>query len=183
MAMRRNGLAAADSEPRVPRWLAACVLTLSAALLALAGGCGTKSDANNTAGPETLDVSILGRVFRLELALDDATRFQGLSDRENIGAEGGMLFVFPDMRERNFVMRRCPNPIDILFLSETGRIVKTHAMKPDPPGAREDDLTPYPSVWPTAAAIELRGGTIVTLGIQEGQKIDLPMDALKKRAR
>lgn len=153
------------------------------ALLALAGGCGTRNDANNTAAPETMDVTISGRTFRLDLALDEATRFQGLSDRENIPENGGMLFVFSDVRERRFVMRRCPNPIDILFISETGRIVKTHEMKPDPPGTREGKLVTYPSEWPALAAIELRGGTIVKLGIAEGQKIDLPLDALKKRAR
>lgn len=165
----------------IPRWLTACALVI--ALLAIATGCGTRSDSHKNAALETMDVAISGRTFRLELATDDATRFQGLSDREDIPADGGMLFVFPDARERNFVMRRCPNPIDILFLSETGRIVKTHAMKPDPPGTREDNLASYPSGWPAAAAIELRGGTIVTLGIAEGQKIDLPMEALKKRAR
>src|ERR1041385_5543414 len=67
------------------------------------------------------DVNLDGKKFHLELALDDTTRFKGLSDRTDIPADGGMLFVFPRPVTTAFVMRDCPVPIDIIFLDGSGR--------------------------------------------------------------
>ena len=60
-------------------------------------------------------VTIKDKEFKLELALDDEKRFKGLSDRKEIPKDGGMLFVFKRAEEREFVMRDCPIPIDIIF--------------------------------------------------------------------
>jgi len=134
---------------------------------------------------DKLAVVIDGRTFKLELALDDAARHQGLSDRKEIAADGGMLFVFPDVEMREFVMRRCLVPIDIIFLDPAGRVVATHAMKVEPPEKRESEwqLARYSSQWEAQYAIELKGGTLETMKIEAGHRIDLPLDDLKKRAR
>ena len=58
----------------------------------------------------TQQVTIKSETFTLELALDDASRLQGLSDRAEIAEDGGMLFVFPREEKREFVMRRCLVP-------------------------------------------------------------------------
>ncbi len=94
-----------------------------------------------------------------------------------------MIFVFPDADQRDFVMRRCPIPIDILFLDPTGRIVQMYAMKPEPPQTTEENLHRYSSDWPAQFAIELRGGTLAHLDLAAGQKVELPVDDLKSRAR
>lgn len=157
---------------------ATAIAALAALLLALAS-CNSKP-ANEA---RTQSVNIDGKPFVLDLALDDAARFKGLSDRTNIPADGGMLFVFPEAEVHDFVMRRCPNPIDILFLDPTGRVVMTHAMKPEPEGTREEDLLRYSSRWPVQFAIELRGGTLERLNLPKGAKIELPLAELKRRAR
>ena len=136
-----------------------------------------------TGKPGTQAVTIAGRTFHLELAMDDASRLQGLSDRAEIPADGGMLFVFPQPRSVSFVMRRCLVPIDIIYLDPNGRVVQTHAMQVEPYDTPERKLRLYPSQWPAQFAIELRGGTLETLGLQLGQKIDMPLDALKQQAR
>jgi len=128
-------------------------------------------------------VRIADRSFDLELALDDAARVQGLSDRKSIAQDGGMLFVFPDAAVRQFVMRRCYVAIDILFISPAGRITAMHEMQVEPIDRAEDDLHRYSSSEPAIAAIELAGGTIRTLGVKPGQRIDLPWEDLKRRAR
>ncbi|MBI1335530.1 MAG: hypothetical protein GC164_01055 [Phycisphaera sp.] len=128
-------------------------------------------------------VRIADRTFTLELALDPQARFRGLSDRKEIAPDGGMLFVFPVPQKMGFVMRRCLVPIDILFLDGGGRIVSTHAMQLEPYDTPEDKLTVYNSGYPAQFAIEIRGGTLGTLGLRNGDKIDLPLGALKDRAR
>jgi uncharacterized membrane protein (UPF0127 family) len=153
-----------------PLLLLLCVLQLT--------GCRGAA----TAG-DTLDVTIGGERFRLELALDDAQRFAGLSDRDHIAPDGGMLFVFPDTARRAFVMRRCLVPIDIIFLSHNGLIVSMHRMAVEPYDTPEHRLKRYDSGWPAQYAIELAGGTLDRLSLESGRRIDLPHEELRRRAR
>lgn len=132
---------------------------------------------------DTLELTIAGRDFTLELALDRESRYQGLSDRPSIADDGGMLFAFPDAQVRTFVMRRCLVPIDIVFLSPTGRVLAMHEMQLEPYDTPENDLRRYSSHWPAQFAIEFKAGTIEALGMEEGQKIGLPLERLKGRTR
>jgi uncharacterized membrane protein (UPF0127 family) len=144
-------------------------------------GCGAqRTDAT---GQATQPVTIAGRSFELELALTPEARYQGLSGREHIAADGGMLFAFPDSRERAFVMRDCLVPIDIIFLDGQGRVVRTHQMTVEPKDTPEHELTRYPSGWPAQFAIELKGGLLDELDVKKGQRIALPLKRLKQRAR
>jgi len=139
-------------------------------------GCSTDTT------PTTQRVTLRDRTFTLELALDDATRYKGLSGREAIAEDGGMLFVFPHARVLQFVMRDCPAPIDVIFLGPNGRIVALHAMRPEP-GVAEADLARYSSKWDAQFAIEVKGGTIAQLGLEPGEAVALPLERLKRLAR
>lgn len=174
--------------------MAACAASLP--------GCDEPEATGKDATTE--EVKISGKTFKLELALNNETRFKGLSGRTDIPADGGMLFVFADrdVASQSFVMRDCPVPIDIIYLDRSGRIVAMHEMTAEeprtdaekelssPPGypdwaktnpAYEGRLKKYPSKYATQFVIELKGGTLKTLGLKEGQKIDLDIAALKKR--
>ncbi|MEL7088187.1 MAG: DUF192 domain-containing protein [Planctomycetota bacterium] len=131
----------------------------------------------------TRDVEIGGETFTLELAMTGPARLQGLSDRESIADDGGMLFVFPNEAEREFVMRRCLVPIDILFLGPTGKVIAAHAMAVEPAGTPERELTRYGSRGKSAVAIELAGGTLERLGFGVGDTVSLPIMELKRRAK
>lgn len=157
------------------------MLTLMAMLCVISlSGCDGKVQPKAGA---LLPVEIAGRTFHLELALDEDARFQGLSDRPSIDADGGMLFVFPRPRELNFVMRRCLVPIDLIYLGPGGRIVSMHTMQVVPYDTPEFQLKYYNSGWPAQFAVELKAGSIDELGLKTGQKIDLPLQALKQLAR
>lgn len=148
-------------------------------LMGSLGGCS----ANPNGGSDHARVVIAGETFNLELALDDTARYKGLSGRKEIATDGGMLFVFPAADQLYFVMRDCFVPIDILFLDPNGRVVNTHRMTVEPPGTPNDKLPLYPSTWPSQFAIELKGGTLDRLKIKEGDKVEMPIDELKRRAR
>jgi len=68
----------------------------------------------------------------MELAVSTKQRVRGLSDRDSLSADAGMLFVLPKPEVVGFVMRRCRFPIDIVFLDPDGRIVAMHEMVLDP---------------------------------------------------
>ncbi len=171
------------------------LLAVLSALLALGpASCDDRSSAT------IATVSISGKSFHLELALDTQARFRGLSERTYIEPDGGMLFVFPrdQIAVHAFVMRDCPIPIDIIYLDPSGRVVASHAMTAEPPrdpargeGTPADANNPqynsrlkgYSSRFPSQFVIELAGGTLAKLNLKEGDVITFDRDALLKRAR
>jgi hypothetical protein len=140
--------------------------------------------------PVTEEIQIAGRVFRLEVAADDAGREQGLMDRNSIEPDRGMLFIHPEEDRRSFWMANCRCDMDLIFLDRLGRIVALHKMKKEPPrGAHEGQasyerrLKRYSSRRPAQFAIELRAGSIDDLKLKEGDRIDLPAARLIGAAR
>jgi hypothetical protein len=176
--------------------LAGGVLLLGAGgALVLTGGL-PGCDEQTARGVET--VKLGNKTFHLELANTGPTRMRGLSERDFIEQDGGMLFVFPDnqVRVQSFVMRDCPIDIDIIYLDSGGRILAMHEMKAEAPRgpsegvpgstdnmAYEQRLKRYPSKFPAQFAIELRGGTIKTLDIKEGDQLSLNVKRLKADAQ
>lgn len=144
-------------------------------------------------------VSIAGGVYKLEMALTTEVRYKGLSGRETIDADGGMIFVFEKPLKLAFVMRDCLVDIDIIFLDPFGTITAMHHMPTEPPrdesepkptDPRQPDpyeqrLKKYPSKTAAQFAIELKGGTLKLLDppLKRGQKIKLDLKKLKKYAK
>lgn len=160
---------------------------------------------------ETVDVKLDGKTFKLELAATDEQRFRGLSGRTEIAADGGMLFTFQRPSRQNFVMRDCPIAIDIIYVDATGRITAMHHMQPEAERSEEEKVLPedaripvwartndkyeerlkkYSSKFDAIIVIELRANTLNIegsnpkgLNLKVGQKLDLDMAALRKRAK
>ncbi len=153
-------------------------------------------------GLELVPVTVAGEKFMVELAIDEDTIVRGLGSRESIPDDGGMLFVFDDVRPRSFLMRDCLVDIDIAFLSPSGRVVAMHTMKVEPPrgedegevgetGTLQDSaasrayherLPKYTSRYRAQFALELKAGTFSRLGVKEGDSISFDKAGLKKRA-
>lgn len=131
-------------------------------------------------------VNLDGTDYSLTIVADDATRERGLGGVESLPEKGGMLFVFPDSRLRAFVMRDCLIDIDILFLDPSGRIVAMHHMPVEPPQTEsenaiqyENRLKRYSSRFGAQYAIEIDGGQLKTMNLQEGQLINLDTEYLQ----
>ncbi len=167
------------STPRPIGWLAA--------LLLIPGlSCG----ASKTLDPEAIWVAIGGETFQLELAVDPATRYRGLSGRDSIPRNGGMLFVMARSEPFAMVMRDCAVPIDVAFLDSEARVIAIQEMQPEPPRRRDESpiayerrLRPYSSGGPARFAIETAGGRLHQLGLAVGQRIPLDSAGLMERAR
>lgn len=129
--------------------------------------------------------------FFLEPALDNDTRFRGLSERTTIDEDGGMIFVFTSSAVRKFVMRDCPIDIDIVYVDSGGRVIAAHAMVPEEPqregesdGDYEERLKRYSSRYACDVVIELQGGMIERLGLEEGEVVKIHgLKDLKARAK
>ncbi len=165
---------------RRPLWI-----LLALTLLIPLAGCSKPAIVDGM-----MPVEISGKTFLLEIVADDATRERGLGGRTELDPDKGMLFSFPDAKIRYFVMRDCFIDIDIIFLDSAGRITAMHHMPiEEPKGANESQLayerrlTRYSSRYNARYAIELLGGTLETLDLQEGQLIKLDTEYLETITR
>jgi uncharacterized membrane protein (UPF0127 family) len=104
--------------------------------------------------------------FNLELAKTEADRFQGLSERDGIAPNSGMLFDFGANGEWRMVMRKMRFPIDMVWVAQDKKIVHI-----------EHNATPaeYPEVYksetPAYYVVELPSGTMKRLNVQVGDSI------------
>lgn len=61
--------------------------------------------------------------FRVEVADTAEKRRWGLMYRTELGADEGMLFVFPEERNQLFWMKNTPLSLDIIFMDRRRRVV------------------------------------------------------------
>jgi uncharacterized membrane protein (UPF0127 family) len=128
--------------------------------------------------------------FRLEIAATEAARGQGLMWRTEVAADGGMIFIYPDVRRRSFWMANCLVDIDIIFLDQEAMVVRTHRMKAERPRAPRESrvayhrrMHHYSSRRPAQMAIELKAGSLDRLDVRVGDRIALDLPRLKAMAR
>ena len=167
------------------------LLVLFAAIVAFTGMFYMPS-CDDKGGADTITAKIGGKTFFLEVAADDPTRLKGLMGRTHIDEDGGMVFVFPPHKVivQGFWMKNCLTDIDILYLDGSGRVLASHTMKVEPPkradeteAAYEKRCPTYSSQFTSPIAIEIQPGMIAKLGVKPGDKVELDVESLKKRAR
>lgn len=72
------------------------------------------------------------RTFRLEIADTDDEQRLGLGDRDALGYDDGMLFVYPNERRLCFWMKDMRIPIDMIWLDGAKKVLKVEAnVKPE----------------------------------------------------
>ena len=76
------------------------------------------------------EASLGGATWRVEIAADEESRKQGLSGRQSLAADGGMLFVFESPRRVCLWMRDALLPLDAVFLDSRLRVINRARMTP-----------------------------------------------------
>jgi len=71
----------------------------------------------NFAPEKIKSVKIAGQIIQVELALSEMERAKGLSGREVLGDNEGMLFIFETPGLYNFWMKNMKFPLDIIWLA------------------------------------------------------------------
>ena len=110
----------------------------------------------------------------LELAITPQERSRGLSNREHLAPDGGMVFVFSQASTLSFWMKETLIPLDILFLDSERRIVNIHTMHPQP-GVPTGQLTLYRSTSPAQYAVEVNAGIAAELGLEAGMVVEFTL--------
>ena len=100
----------------------------------------------------------------VEIAATPKQRQQGLMGREFLGADAGMLFLFPSERNLSFWMKNTLLSLDIMYFSKNGTWINTAAH------TTPFSLETYPAAAPAQYVIEMIAGSAERLNIGAGSR-------------
>jgi len=101
-----------------------------------------------------------------EVAQTSAQRYMGLSFRQSLGENSGMLFVYPAEQQLTFTMRNTLIPLTIAYLSKDLVINEFHEMPVGP-----NQL--FPAKLPAQFALEVNQGWFEENGIAVGDRVTI----------
>jgi uncharacterized protein len=151
------------SRGRIAIAAVAALAIVAVAAVALAGG----DDGGNDAGRGAV-VTVGGATVRAEVAADQASLARGLSGRDRLGADDGMLFLLPD-DSPSFWMKGMRFPLDIVWI-KNGRVVDVTADIP-PPNGSGASLPTYSPTRPADRALEVNAGWAARHGVGRGDAV------------
>ncbi|MBI4920000.1 DUF192 domain-containing protein [Candidatus Azambacteria bacterium] len=109
--------------------------------------------------------------IKIELAKTQEELEKGLMNRPSLPKNSGMFFIFPDEKTRSFWMKDTLIPLDIIFISSTGRVNEITTLKP----CRENEICqPYSSKMPARYVLEINAGAAEKWRIMEGDILEIP---------
>jgi uncharacterized membrane protein (UPF0127 family) len=114
----------------------------------------------------TLQVAVKGHDLTIELATTPEARSCGLSLRDNLPANRGMLFVYAEPEILTFWMKNTRMPLSIAFIDTASRIVSIQKMNPFP------ITTVYESPVPALYALEVNQGWFEENGVGVGDAVE-----------
>ena len=156
------------------------LMILMLGLLTVLGCSSQGGSANDAFGPDTsgIDsdaavVSIGEATYAVDLAVLPEERQQGLSGRESMPLDSGMLFVFEEDRVLQFWMKEMHFPLDIIWIDAQCSLLEVATNVPTPPpNAGNDDIPREHSPSPARFVLEVNAGEAARNGLQAGDQIE-----------
>lgn len=118
---------------------------------------------------DLVTVEINSGVIKAELARTPQEHYQGLSHRQMLGENEGMLFVFRDPSQKSFVMRDMNFPLDIIFISND--IITDVFSDLAPEGSQPEHI--YQSSQPVNLVLEVNAGYSAKHSIKPGDRVKI----------
>lgn len=112
-------------------------------------------------------VIIDNKIIEAEIADTAEKHYQGLSNRKNLCDNCGMLFIFPDKKERTFVMRDMNFPLDIIWIDDDKIVKIDKNLLPE--GSNPKML--YSSGQPVNYVLEMNSGYAGKHGFKTGDMV------------
>lgn len=155
-------------------------------LIGLAGcgkGSGSAAVPSARAEPavkgveERFTLRVGERTVSVQIAVKPDEMTQGLMFRKAMGADEGMLFVYPVPQKLSFWMRNTVLPLDIGYFDGHGVLKEVYPMYP------YDDTRVLSRSSAMKFALEMHQGWYAKNGVRSGAQIDLAAIAAALRAR
>lgn len=138
-------------------------------LISLTGCDNSEENQNNT-----ISIGVGNQTIHVEIADSPQEWELGLSYRDTLAENHGMLFVFPNESRRFFWMRGCNFDIALAYIESNGIISEIVTMEKEPLNTPLDSLTTYPSQSTTIKyALEMIGGWFKEHDVNVGTIVNL----------
>lgn len=117
----------------------------------------------------TLEIN--GHQFKVEVADTQSKRNKGLSGRQNLGQDQGMLFVFDRPDKYPFWMKGLNFPLDFIWINGDKVVDILPNISPPSEGQPDESLTIYQARVEIDKVLEINGGITEKLGIKIGDSV------------
>lgn len=142
-------------------------------IIVAVGGTMAQSYVNNKTIPflKTPKATINSRSFNLELANTDEKRQVGLSSKNSLDENSGMLFLFDKEDYYPFWMKNMKFSIDIIYIKDN-KIITIHR-NVEAPKTDEEYLPMYRPEEPADKVLEIKAGVADKYNLKNGDEIKL----------
>lgn len=125
----------------------------------------------NSSNLKTGTLNINNSKIKIEIASSEKEQYYGLSNRQSLCFDCGMLFDFSNKTELSFVMRDMNFPLDIIFINDNKIINIATNLAPEGTNTKNT----YSSLGEVNRVLELNGGFCEKYGIKAGDYISEPV--------
>lgn len=130
----------------------------------------TKTKVDETNSPR---VKIGDTEIEVEIADTEEERANGLSGRDSMDENKGMLFVFPKGSNATFWIKDMKFDIDIIWIRNSKVVKIDKNVKAPTPGTPDNKLTLYPSGQAIDYVLEVNAGFADKKGVKVGDAVIL----------
>jgi len=117
-------------------------------------------------------VAVGEATFEVEVVATSETRNRGLSGRESMAPQTGMLFVFEPAIASAFWMKDMLFPLDFVWIGKDCKVVDLTLNAPAPtPGTADTALPIYEIEAVAPYTLEINAGEVEALGIRVGDDV------------
>lgn len=111
-----------------------------------------------------MKIEIGDKEYNVEVARIEEEKIKGLQEKESLGENEGMLFIYDEPQELAFWMKDTAIPLDIVFIDEDGEVISVQQGQPYDETLLEEDGVMY--------VLEVNQNS----GIQPGDELDIEED-------
>lgn len=111
-----------------------------------------------------MKIEIGDKEYNVEVARTEEEKIKGLQEKESLGENEGMLFIYDEPQELAFWMKDTAIPLDIVFIDEDGEVISVQQDQPYDETLLEEDGVMY--------VLEVNQNS----GIQPGDELDIEED-------
>jgi len=117
------------------------------------------------------EIEIKSKVFKIEILKNEWELAKGLSGRESLAENKGLLFVFPSSEKHGFWMRGMKFPIDIIWI-DNGEVID---IKQNAPIPLTQNYETYSPSAPANYVLEINAGLSEKYGFKVGDKVKMKL--------
>ena len=118
-------------------------------------------------------LEVNGSKLKVEIADTDSKRNKGLSGRDSLGIDEGMLFVYSKPGAHPFWMKGMRFSLDFVWINNDKVVDIIPNVPPPSSGSKDVDLPIYSSKNEADKILEVSAGTVQRLNIKVGDTISL----------